>query len=717
MKNKRDYAAIAEDVPVPAPRTRTTIWSADTPSAAPISTSPTTPINASMSASNLATDIRPSQSISQGECDVGTIEVKQEDETRSRERSWVWKHFLTTPQSGTWRLGNKERAELKHRSLKQHLEQTHKLYEDGPRLSQDTHKLSQGGHSGCQGSLSSWIARDKQLQFEEAVLDWIVSACQPFTCVEDSLYKDMMRAMGFQGSISSADAMLRRLYLRLDALDSRLRTLMSSASSVALSLDGWTSPDSLSLPMLAINAHWMSPDFEQHRACIDFVQVEPVLSGEYLANIVAPVLEKFHISDKVITITAGSASNNDTLHQCLYQKLSERYDEYLTEPIIEQGTMKFTHISQIRCFSHILNSVVETILRSLRAGSRREVVDLLDDVANRSLKTVNPPPSPIAKFRLLVLWISRYSERIQEWDNPPACTEAINCDDDTHWNSTFVMIARAEECRRQLEETVNDDPEIKALGLTLTPNDWKQLSDIKKVLVPFNECSEYISQSSPSMHMAVRLFTALRSTFSAVMERRGEWQKVSPAITESMSDGLALLEKYHNSVKDNDIYYIAHVLDPRIKTKLIKELPDGEKIIGRIREFLKNAYSPPTQSISTTSPLSWYEYWSPLDNAAGCDIDKYFDTPTIDTGLKIVGQTQIKFIRNWWKDNRSEFSCMAKVAQDHLAIPAAEADLERLFNGEDNGGEDVLGIQYFHTERKDFGAVLRVKDARHWTLQ
>jgi hypothetical protein len=68
---------------------------------------------------------------------------------------------------------------------------------------------------------------------------------------------------------------------------------MASASSIALSLDGWTSQNSL--PMLAINAHWMSSAFQQNRACIE-VEITGSHSGENLANIVATALERFHIS-------------------------------------------------------------------------------------------------------------------------------------------------------------------------------------------------------------------------------------------------------------------------------------------------------------------------------------------------------------------------------------------------------------------------------------
>ncbi|CAG7933073.1 unnamed protein product [Penicillium olsonii] len=258
------------------------------------------------------------------------------------------------------------------------------------------------------------------------------------------------------------------------------------------------------------------------------------------------------------------------------------------------------------------------------------------------------------------------------------------------------MIVRAEECRRQLEDTLNDVPDIEALRLK--SNDWRQLSDIKKILAPFNEYTEYVSRDSPSIHMAARMFGELRSILLASKVRRGEWQKVSPAVTVPISDGISLLEKYHDCVKYNDIYYIASVLDPRIKTKWLKTLPDGEKIIDRIREFLKKAYCTTKQPVSTAPSTNWksfayrfLEAFQPTQyNVAGSDIDMYFDTPTISTGFDI-SQSQSEFIRNWWKANMLEYSCMAKVAQDHLAIPAAEVDIERLFNG----GRDMLGIRRF----------------------
>jgi len=53
---------------------------------------------------------------------------------------------------------------------------------------------------------------------------------------------------------------------------------------------------------------------------------------------------------------------------------------------------------------------------------------------------------------------------------------------------------------------------------------------------------------------------------------------------------------------------------------------------------------------------------------------------------------------------------MAQVAQDHLAIPAAEVDIERLFNN----GRDVLGIRRFSMKGRTLRTLLRLKDARSW---
>lgn len=101
------------------------------------------------------------------------------------------------------------------------------------------------------------LRKPKKLPFEEAVLNWIISICQPITCVEKPSFKAMLKPAGFPNPVLRADAVFRESCLRLDALGSELRILKSSASSSTLPLAGWTSRNSPS--MLAVNAHGCPP--------------------------------------------------------------------------------------------------------------------------------------------------------------------------------------------------------------------------------------------------------------------------------------------------------------------------------------------------------------------------------------------------------------------------------------------------------------------------
>jgi hypothetical protein len=50
------------------------------------------------------------------------------------------------------------------------------------------------------------------------------------------------------------------------------------------------------------------------------------------------------------------------------------------------------------------------------------------------------------------------------------------------------------------------------------------------------------------------------------------------------------------------------------------------------------------------------------------------------------------WVLEWWKVHKLEFPLMAQAARDHLAIPASEVDVERLFCG----GRDLLGLRRYN---------------------
>ena len=180
-------------------------------------------------------------------------------------------------------------------SLKNHLEDKHKIF--GPKEEGDKSITTKPT------SLEAWMSgAGDQPPFEEALLDWIVYTCQLFTVTETKQFKVMMKSGGCQYHIPGADTVSNKLYARLVKVEAELHALLDrTCSTIALSLDGWTSQNSL--PMLAINGKWLSPDFQLHQACIEFIEIKGSHSGENLAAIVFKALKKYGLLQKLLTIT------------------------------------------------------------------------------------------------------------------------------------------------------------------------------------------------------------------------------------------------------------------------------------------------------------------------------------------------------------------------------------------------------------------------------
>jgi hypothetical protein len=81
------------------------------------------------------------------------------------------------------------------------------------------------------------------------------------------------------------------------------------------------------------------------------------------------------------------------------------------------------------------------------------------------------------------------------------------------------------------------------------------------------------------------------------------------------------------------------------------------------------------------------EYESQPQELTENDIDKYFNSPTIKFTLN-EKEDQTEWIYKWYNGNAWEYPLMARIARDYMAIPASEADVERLFSD----GRDILGI-------------------------
>src|SRR5205085_569083 len=103
-----------------------------------------------------------------------------------------------------------------------------------------------------------------------------------------------------------------RMKAQAKAVDKATIDLLSTtACTVAMSLDGWTSQNHKS--MFAMNIQWLGRHFKTYQRCIGFTEINGSHSGEKLASIVKKALRKYSLRQKLLSITADNAGPNDTL--------------------------------------------------------------------------------------------------------------------------------------------------------------------------------------------------------------------------------------------------------------------------------------------------------------------------------------------------------------------------------------------------------------------
>jgi hypothetical protein len=648
---------------------------------------------------------------------------------KSKKHGWFWKYFITTILDSTYRKEGKRKEVVQDQlytcnvvkgcKFERKASKIHTATTAFTKHLEDKHKITESTSSTSQPTvMAKWVKNKKfeevQKSFEDALLDWIIYTCQAFTTTESEWFIRMMKAAGCTDKIPKADAIANKIQLRMSIVEKELRDLLDETClTIALSIDGWTSQNSL--PMFAINGTWLSPELYRYRACLDFVEIQGAHSGEKLADIVYNTLKTLNIRQKLIAITADNASNNDTLCRHLFNRLSRHFDSYDSEVQYNEGTMRFKgEESRIRCFAHILNLVVKAILHALGSSTQKDAMAFLDRVASAKWQKITLPGAQgvIARLRIVVLWIARSPQRIQDWDK--RSKRAINYDGDTRWNSTFRMIKDAEHCRRALEETIESYSELEPLKLTQAH--WEQLRQIRKVLTPFSEYTDYISKEQPTIQTSAMLYRRLEDMLLKITSTQDEYAVYDKDLIDAVKVGYDVFKGYNSFMKGNDIYLLATILDPRIKTQWIKNnlAIDAETIVNRLRTFLRTTYPPEVELPSLQAPEQQKksiqysileEFQSTTSGVASTsDIDRYFDTPPVHFRLSSEDQTQ--WILNYWNTNKYEYPSMFQAVRDYLPIPGSEVDVERLFNT----GRDMLGIRRFSMSGNTLRTLMMLKD-------
>ncbi|KAI7963940.1 hypothetical protein MJO29_004367 [Puccinia striiformis f. sp. tritici] len=152
-------------------------------------------------------------------------------------------------------------------------------------------------------------------------------------------------------NLPSAKVLSRSIHMIYTAFqDSYREVLKKHVGAMYLGADAWQSPNGHDI--LGIVIYWLvekdGAKFELEAMPLNFVWLVKSHTGKYLAETLRLVVEKFGVQDKICGIVTDNASNNSSM---VAELKKFKWPRFKGDP------------HWIRCFAHILNLIVQSILR------------------------------------------------------------------------------------------------------------------------------------------------------------------------------------------------------------------------------------------------------------------------------------------------------------------------------------------------------------------
>ncbi|KAA1125416.1 hypothetical protein PGTUg99_050024 [Puccinia graminis f. sp. tritici] len=636
-------------------------------------------------------------------------------------KSWVWKYFVDDPteekvkctvvkedgKTCTTALTRDKSSSTK--SMGEHLFRKHDIL--------DPAKVE----SGLQ-DISVLIKKQKNNEnfdtkltinsLKKAIAYLIADADLPFSIVERRSFRDLMLLLN--PSVRAGKMLFSRKTIAMEvhylhkSHTLNLEDVFKNVEHIGFTLDAWTSPNMVAF--LGVTAHAITDKWEMVDVVVAMPEVHGAHTGFNFAEIFIEVLDRYEISDKLVSITADNASNNSTLAARVEKVLNGQF---------------YAHEHLLGCMAHVINLAAKDGLEAF--GFRPEeleaeiTLDQMDSNRMRISHITTPPDginvdlkTVISRIHGLTMFVRATPQRRDQWKTEIKLVEGhdpthrkkdrhtdtsqqknntrlgseskdklLVVDVKTRWNSTYDMLQRALELKDYYDSFCQRSDSKK---FALSSAEWEKVDQLMKFLQPLNDATKLLCSSQyPTLNMSLPIYIYLMKQISLVRSTYDASQLLSAA--EKM---IEKLKKYLKSALEKPAPICAMILDPRIKMLYIEKNAsfiqaevsptfDPDTALSNFKLEAAHFDRSPARCNPTKSQPTKVEC-SILADIFGGDQVASDLAAEIRNYLAESNEPQKTEVLDYWRRKQSLYPLLAAMARCYLAIPATSAPSERVFS-------------------------------------
>ncbi len=309
---------------------------------------------------------------------------------------------------------------------------------------------------------------------------------------------------------------------------------------------------------------------------IGFHELTESHTGIYIYNTFINILnEYFNLKfNNILSIIRDNASNNDIFIKTIKKQKKTFYD--------------------IRCTAHIINLVVQTILRDyiLNTKSKKNIIEYINEFINNEDNDIyifdNNLDNIIIKLRKLINLIKYIQENrkllfegIEKYKREGVISSDYNVihiplDNTTRWNSTFNMIKTAIDLKQPIIYISKNITNKEFKRYILIDNEWSVLNELKNIFEIFVKPSVKLQRQlyitlNKSLLYIYQIYNKLEHLIDIFKKKPQSISNFYNVLISTINAGIEKLNKYFprkltpSLLKHYKLYIINIILDLRLK--------------------------------------------------------------------------------------------------------------------------------------------------------